>query len=236
VLRRSRRLRASTCALSLSAALGLVLVTVLLSACGSPGQAASPAAPTVSPVTSSAAASTRTVTFAPFAAAVAPSSAAPITASCWTTSIAAPATNTYRCLAKNEILDPCFAPTVASTTTSPAQTARGVPGVTASTDLTCFADPWSKGVQVMVKGALPKAVGAIDANPWALQLADGVRCVSLTGTVRTIGQLDLTYRCGTSGSAGLLASASPGAARAVEYSASATGTLQRVSVDTLWRG
>ncbi len=220
MFRRPRRLRVSTLA-------GLALITGLivavLTGCGTPSPATSPAAPTVGAPTSPAAASTRSVTFTPFASGASVGPAAPITATCWTTSIADPAADTYRCLAKNQILDPCF---VAPSTQAPRS----------QTVLACFADPWAVGVQIVVKGALPKAEVTSAPNPWALQLAYGVRCVSLTGTVRTVGQLNLTYHCATAGSAGLLPAAKPGAERAVEYSATATGALQQVAVETLWRG
>lgn len=137
---------------------------------------------------------------------------------CWTTSIAAPVAGAYRCFAANQILDPCFAPP----TKAPAEVA-------------CVANPWSDAVVLRLTGALPKS-SASDyiARPWALRLDGGVRCVASTGTVPSVQGVDLGYHCTNGLDAALLdRNASP---QTADYGDPATGTLQPVTVTTIWQG
>ncbi|MCW2494729.1 hypothetical protein [Jatrophihabitans sp.] len=214
--RRTRRLRAS----NVWAALILLALAGLLAACGTPSKTTAGAAPAVSVPTSPAAATTLTRTFAPYDAAGELIAAihGHASGSCWTTSISAPAANTYRCLAGNQILDPCFAATPKASTVA------------------CFADPFSAGLLVTLSSALPKADPGTRADPWALQLADGTHCVAVTGTVHRLGSLNLDYACGASATAGLLAAAKVGAARQVEYVARTGAVPRNIAVSTAWRG
>jgi hypothetical protein len=105
-------------------------------------------------------------------------SAAPGTAGeCFATSIAVPVAGVFRCLAANQILDPCFAPVHES----------------APPIVTCFADPWSAGQTITVSGALPDYDPVLtEGDPWGIELTNGVHCVSVTGAIPSLGGVDLT--------------------------------------------
>jgi hypothetical protein len=161
---------------------------------------------------------TATYTFRPFHADGTP--AAPISrhtsGHCWEISLAAPAAASYRCLAANTILDPCFAPT---------STARPI-------TLACYASPWSKAVALTVHRKLPKGSAAA-TRPWAVTLAGGTRCVAGTGTAPFVSGVGLGYRC-TDGTAAALRGA--GAHIRALVGRSGGHSLHRVVVTDLWRG
>jgi hypothetical protein len=140
--------------------------------------------------------------------------------SCWTTSIAAPARNAYRCFGGgNTILDPCFA---APKKSEPPQVA-------------CVASPWSEAQVLTLTEPLPAApAGDAPVRPWAFQLATGVRCVASTGTVPAVRGVNLAYHC-TDGHDAALVNATAATVTA-NYGDVATQTLQRVTVTTTWRG
>lgn len=182
---------------------------------GHPG----PAAPgTTGPGVSATGAPATTVsrTFVPFTRSGAPAAgvAARRSGSCFTASITVRSPLAYRCFAGNAILDPCFARTAAATT------------------LDCYADPWSRAVELRVTAALPTSAPLDITRPWALELADGRRCVVVTGTAPSVQGVVLGYRCGD-GAAGL-AGTSGSVLTAVQRSA--TGAVARVAVSTVWRG
>lgn len=90
------------------------------------------------------------------------------------------ASGAYRCLVGNDIADPCFA-----------QPRSSKPATVA-----CLADPWSGARVVTLTQALPRVDPLGDAaNPWAVQLANGARCVAATGTVPTVGGVSVNLRC-----------------------------------------
>jgi hypothetical protein len=138
---------------------------------------------------------------------------------CWTASIAAPATGAYRCFAANQILDPCFAPQ----------------GTSVPHQVACVTAPWSRAVVLHLTAALPKAGSTGYAvRAWALRLDNGVRCVASTGTVPAVQGVDLGYHCTDGRDAALLdPNANPETA---DYGDPDTGTLQPVTVTTIWRG
>jgi hypothetical protein len=138
--------------------------------------------------------------------------------SCFATSIAVPVAGVFRCLIGNTILDPCFASAREST---PATVA-------------CFADPWSTGQIITLTHALPKYDPVLtEGNPWAIVLADGRRCVSVTGAVPALGDVDLTYRCDGNDAAGITVN-DDGTVTA-HYGPS-TGPLADTAVLDEWRG
>jgi hypothetical protein len=150
-------------------------------------------------------------TFAPFAA-TAPALARTLSGSCWTSSIAVSRPLAYRCFAGGEILDPCFART---------RTDRSV---------ACFVDPWTAGIRLDVARALPAdgpIIGA--ARPWALELANGARCIAATGVVGRVGATVLLYRCGRAGAAG---GPSAGLHPSVRFAVGSSVTP--VAVDVIW--
>lgn len=102
--------------------------------------------------------------------------------SCWTSSITVQSSTAYRCYGGNTILDPCFAAT---------RTAR---------EVTCYPDPWSSPIRVLLTAALPAPAPLVVTHPWALELANGKRCVAATGVATRLGNLTMLYRCQHGGS------------------------------------
>jgi hypothetical protein len=151
-----------------------------------------------------------------------PGTAAPVrtlTGTCWTGSITVARSTAYRCLAHNSILDPCFATS---------RRARVVD---------CYADPWSAPTRLRLSQRLP-SVGASSSgiHLWALRLADGSRCVAVTGTVQVVGNVALTYSCssGTGAAAGLTPSTGP--QRTAFYRSGPRSALRQVDVTDVWYG
>lgn len=140
------------------------------------------------------------------------------TGNCWTTSVAAPVAGAYRCFAGNQILDPCFAP----------------PKTAAPTQIACVANPWSDAVVLTLTSSLPKGIPAGGKRPWAIELSNGARCVSSTGTVPAIDGVNLDYHCTNGADAAL---ADPAAATVTaQYALPPATTLQPVTVTTMWQG
>ena len=118
--------------------------------------------------------------YLPFDAAGKPAGTVSATRSgeCWTTSVAATVASAYRCRAGNTILDPCFAVTPRARTVA------------------CAADPWSAVEVLHLTSPLPTGEPMGDGTrPWAVQLANGVRCVASTGTVPEVAGFLLDYSC-----------------------------------------
>lgn len=199
-------------------------IVVVLSGCAR-RQPASPAhvdpAHVVAPGVHDSAPSVHTVgkVFAPFDASGVPHSASTAAGSahCFATSIAVPLAGVYRCLSGNVLLDPCFAPA----------------GTGQPEDVVCYADPWTRGKRMTLQGALPAFVPVPSAgNPWALELANGARCIFRTGTVPQADGVDLLYGCDTGQSAGI----SDHGTDLVAHYGPLTGPLEQVPVAVSWRG
>jgi hypothetical protein len=161
---------------------------------------------------------TRIVHFHAFTAAGAPSTAvrAAGRGQCFTTSITVPIAHVYRCFGDKEIFDPCFA----------------APVEAAATSVLCYADPWSAARKLTLTAPLPKATPLQHRRPWALQLANGVRCLSVTGTVQIDRGMPLTYQCRDGRAAGI-ASEHAGLV-VVSYGQPPQGALRRIAVTTMW--
>ncbi len=104
--------------------------------------------------------------------------------SCFAASAASPTRpDAYRCMSGNRILDPCF------TSLNPRD------------PMACSADPWSANAVLLTRsGALPGRTRASEPNypagtPWALELANGQRCVALTGATAPVAGLRMNYGC-----------------------------------------
>lgn len=135
---------------------------------------------------------------------------------CFASSITVPDRSAYRCFAGNEILDPCFAETASVRTV-----------------VDCYADPWTAAVQLRLTGALPSPGAPLKiAQPWAVQLSDGVRCVVTTGTTPLLRGVPMRYQCGTA-TAGLLDTAGPLLRAQVR---TAGGSVTQVTVTATWTG
>lgn len=170
----------------------LVAVVLLLAGCASGHRTTSPAGvggeqtaqQTSSPPVG--ATVTKIRVFAPFDRSGAPTAgvAAHRSGSCFTTSITVMAADAYRCFAGNSLLDPCFV--------SPDD-----PHV-----LECYLAPWNHPIELRVH-TLPKASSPVSiSRPWAIQLANGVRCVATNGTPTLVRGVALSYAC-SDGFAGL---------------------------------
>jgi hypothetical protein len=137
---------------------------------------------------------------------------------CWTSSIAMPISGVFRCMVDNEIMDPCFAPAVDTDPVS----------------VTCFADPWTPGITITLSQPLPTEDLILkDGNPWALELANGARCVVLTGALPVLGTYTLQYRCGQ-GAVASLQTDENGDISAMY--GPADGPLEPTGILTAWRG
>lgn len=139
--------------------------------------------------------------------------------SCFAASAADPIAHAYRCLAGNELLDPCFAD----------------PAAPAPSTVACVTDPWSAAVVVTLTAKLPTARPFGDGTrPWALQLDDGRRCTASTGTVPFVDGVALSFRC----SGGVYAAVvdARAASVTVQYGPATATVLQRAHVRVLWRG
>ncbi len=145
--------------------------------------------------------------------------AARVTGTCWTNSITVRAALAYRCLAGNQIMDPCFAP---ATQTAP-------------TTVACVAAPWDAATLLTVTGPLPPApTEHLPPHPWALQLANGARCVASTGTAPSVDGVTLNYVCGHDADAGT--GRTTRLPVQVSYGAPGGPVLTTVTVTTIWDG
>jgi hypothetical protein len=87
----------------------------------------------------------------------------------------------YRCTIANELYDPCFS-TSASQVLCPTQ------------------GPWSNtGVLIDTPGGLPSTAGIKDTGtsgqPWAIELADGTKCLPISGASNVIANQRLNFDC-----------------------------------------
>jgi hypothetical protein len=104
--------------------------------------------------------------------------------SCWTASIAVPRPDAWRCMAGNEIRDPCF---------SASSRAR---------EVVCVGDPFSHRVTLMrlTRRLEPKAHGREgEPHAWKLRLTNGVLCGYATGATGLVARMRLNYACSSKG-------------------------------------
>ncbi len=98
---------------------------------------------------------------------------------CWTNSIAAPRDNAWRCMAGNEIFDPCFA-------FGPA--------------VVCGVNPAmaNEGFRLVLDKPMPSTPAAASGETntgWLIQLADGTICNRATGARGMVDGQMTTYYC-----------------------------------------
>jgi hypothetical protein len=103
---------------------------------------------------------------------------------CWTDSIAVARSGVWRCMANNEIHDPCFSN----------------PGLTGA--VICDADPArnTAGIVLKLTKPLPKPSTdePPDPRPWLVKLADGTICEIETGTTAMVNGIVVPYDCSDS--------------------------------------
>lgn len=155
---------------------------------------------------------------------------------CWTDSIAISRPDAWRCMAENEIFDPCFElPGGGSVLCNP-NPAKGDPGL----DLKLTKPlPKSKVPPESRSGMLPHRGG------WLVELVDGTTCNPVTGASGLIDGKVLTYYCdgGTGNYVALLGDLSSEGSRLIaekaEYSLEANGPKllqsKRIPVKTVWQ-
>jgi hypothetical protein len=195
-----------------------LLVLVAVAGCASGARQQVPPAAQSASVSVSGAVVTKT--FTPYAATgtLGVRVADHISGSCWTGSIAVPLPGVYRCLADNQIYDPCFA---------------AINEVTTST-VACVADPWTPAHILTLTQPLPPEPPTSARNPWALELANNARCVAVAGTVASVAGVSLNYQCGSGTGAGI--TENDGTNMVVDYGAEDGKALTEVRVITAWRG
>lgn len=100
--------------------------------------------------------------------------------SCFTFSVAAPGRG-YRCMAGNEIYDPCFR----------------MPGHFGA--VVCGADPFGQQIPfaMVLTSGLPEKARIVRQSPvpWLVELADGTRCARMTGTLAAVAGEPVAFGC-----------------------------------------
>ncbi len=142
--------------------------------------------------------------------------------SCLAASVASPTRpDAYRCTTGNRILDPCFA------------------SLNAKDPLACSSEPWSANAVLLTRqGNLPKRTQASEPNyaagkPWALELANGQRCVALTGATAPVAGLRMNYGCPDGVVAGPIDRTSP-VWRVFYQTSNRSLSLAQVNVKVAW--
>ncbi|HEX4540786.1 MAG TPA: hypothetical protein VH112_11130 [Acidimicrobiales bacterium] len=193
--------------------LRVLLVAVLAGAAGLGGCATSPPA-----------AHTSVQGLAPSrtgAATALPTASTTTSGSCWEGSLALyQDASAWRCTAANQIMDPCFTP--ANQPDAP--------------QLTCASTPWAPATRLLLTQPLPlEAANSPGTGPrpvWAMELANGDRCVIGTGTVTQVGAVTLDYLCTSGALAGQIdRSHQPWI---VQYQAAKSSTLRPLTVRNAW--
>lgn len=110
---------------------------------------------------------------------------------CWTSSLTTARRDAWRCMAHNEISDPCF---------SSKRNRRFV---------ACATAPWrNRGIRLRLTRRLPRSManhGRVSRHqrPWALQLYNGRRCLFSSGASSIVDGRRLNYFCTGGGKMGL---------------------------------
>jgi hypothetical protein len=174
--------------------------------------------------TTSNATPTRAQIFAPSltsASTTPPAVSATASGSCWEGSLALyQDASAWRCTAANQIMDPCFAP-------------RDQPD---AAQLICTSAPWAPATRLTLTQPLPlEAANSTGSGPrpvWAVELANGDRCVLGTGTAPQVGNVVLDYVCATGGIAGGLDRVHQ--PWTIDYRAARSSTARPLAVRTAW--
>lgn len=125
---------------------------------------------------------TKIVKFVPAAA-----GAAAKAGNCWTSSMAVQRPDAWRCMAGNEIFDPCFTLPGGQAVVCNPDPAMGDPGFTL------------KLTERLPKPDMPaQPAGKPAAGGWLVELEDGSLCRPITGAGGMVGDKALSYYCGDS--------------------------------------
>jgi hypothetical protein len=101
--------------------------------------------------------------------------------SCWIGSLASTRPDAWRCMAGNFIHDPCFSnPT--------------------KIQVACPPDPFAKAVLLIdLNKGLPSHGSSSGLSPWAMRLANGAKCIFVTGATGVVAGMRLNYECDPKG-------------------------------------
>ena len=139
---------------------------------------------------------------------------------CFSGSIAVADPHAWRCISRNAILDPCFAP----------------PGQPRPSSVVC-GTPWSGLTRLELESPLPRASADRRQPPsvgWLLQLANGARCQLSQGAAGVERRVAVVYSCGAGAVAGALRwSEEPWTVR---YLARGATAARKVAVEVAWGG
>jgi hypothetical protein len=112
-----------------------------------------------------------------------------VTGYCWVRSLATDRPDAWRCMAGNDIYDPCFSQSASSKTAA------------------CMKGPFSKDVVLMrLTKPLAHTRDVVDSTselralrlrgePWGLRLLDGQTCVYMTGATDVVAGMRLNFAC-----------------------------------------
>lgn len=142
-----------------------------------------------------------------------------MTGLCWEPSLAVGRPDAWRCMAGNEIRDPCFS------------------GALNAREVACVADPFAKALDLLtltkpLPQSFAKSGDVSDGQPWVLRLSNGQECGFVTGATSQIAGMRLNYGCKNGG--WLVGDVRRGAGVwTILYAAKADDSLVRqVSIDT----
>jgi hypothetical protein len=139
---------------------------------------------------------------------------------CFTSSITVSTRSAYRCLAGNQLLDPCFV--------VPGHHRHGQRAVD------CYADPWTGPVRLRLTKSLPKPGAPLKiADPWAIRLVDDTECVIATGTSPLLHGVAMRYQCGDA-TAGLSRDTGAHLVALVHETSGTSGSVRHVAVAATW--
>jgi hypothetical protein len=103
---------------------------------------------------------------------------------CWTDSIAVSRSGVWRCMAGNEIYDPCFS------------------GAGLTDAVICGANPAQGSAGFILKLTKPLPKSSLQTlthlRPWLVKLADKTTCEIQTGTIALVAGLEVPYGCSDS--------------------------------------
>lgn len=105
----------------------------------------------------------------------------PVAGDCWTSSIASPRNDAWRCMVGNAIHDPCFA-------------------TTNNKIVVCYDNPSDaqSSIAISLTKPLPNNNSAQKYLPIFLKLADGSTCTPFTGTLSMVNKMIVSYGCSDS--------------------------------------
>jgi hypothetical protein len=183
------------------------------------------AASTITPTTTAAAAATEVRIFTPVSPSGTPTIKITKTADgrCWEGSLVAPRREAWRCFVGNDVQDPCFT--------------AGYEDVVCPTD-----GPWTgEGVEIRLSEPVSSVANANESqqpesiNPWALELADGKRCIFASGASGFVDSLRQNYLCLPLGTVSLYGSPRRETTPWTIYSSTTSASqLTATTIKTVW--